>query len=138
MQIDLTINTDVALTILTGFIRSEITRVGFQRAVIGLSGGIDSALSCVLAAKALGPENVIAIRLPYRSSSPDSLEHAQLLIDQLGVESKTVEITDMVEPYLVRDPQMSKQRKGNIMARQRMVVLYDQSEVLKGLVVGTS
>jgi NAD+ synthase len=138
MQIDLTINTDLALTILTGFIRSEITRVGFTRAVIGLSGGIDSALSCVLAARALGPENVVAIRLPYRSSSPDSLEHAQLLIDQLGVESKTVEITDMVEPYLVRDPQMSKQRKGNIMARQRMVVLYDQSEVLKGLVVGTS
>jgi NAD+ synthase len=138
MQIDLTINTDVALTILKGFIRSEITRVGFKRAVIGLSGGIDSALSCVLAARALGPENVIAIRLPYRSSSPDSLEHAQLLIDQLGVESKTIDITDMVEPYLVRDPQMSKQRKGNIMARQRMVVLYDQSEVLKGLVVGTS
>jgi NAD+ synthase len=138
IQIDLTINTDVALTILTGFVRSEITRVGFGRAVIGLSGGIDSALSCALAVRALGAENVYAIRLPYKSSSPDSLVHAQLLIDQLGVPSKTIDITDMVEPYLVRDPQMSKQRKGNIMARQRMVVLYDQSEVLKGLVVGTS
>lgn len=138
MHIDLTINTDVALTILTGFIRSEITRAGFTRAVIGLSGGIDSALSCVLAARALGPENVYAVRLPYKSSSPDSLVHAQLLIDQLGVHCETIEITDMVEPYLVRDPNMSKQRKGNIMARQRMVVLYDQSEILKGLVVGTS
>jgi NAD+ synthase len=102
MQIDLTINTDVALTILKGFIRSEITRVGFKRAVIGLSGGIDSALSCVLAARALGPENVIAIRLPYRSSSPDSLEQAQLLIAQLGLDRKSIVITDMVEPYLVR------------------------------------
>src|SRR3972149_10471190 len=138
MQIDLTINTDVALTILTGFIRSEIRRVAFKRAVIGLSGGIDSALSCALAPRALGPESVFAIRLPYRTSLPDSLEHAQLLIDQLGVQSNTIEITDMVEPYLVRDPKMSKQRQGNIMARQRMVVLYDQSEVLKGLVVGTS
>ncbi|HEY2981309.1 MAG TPA: NAD+ synthase [Anaerolineales bacterium] len=138
MQIDLTINTDVAHTILTGFIRSEIRRVGFTRAVIGLSGGIDSALSCALAAEALGPENVFAVRLPYKSSSPDSLEHAQLLIDQLGIHSETIEITNMVESLMVRDPQMSKQRKGNIMARQRMVVLYDQSEVLKGLVVGTS
>jgi NAD+ synthase len=138
MQIDLTINTDLAHTILTSFIRSEITRVGFTRAVVGLSGGIDSALSCALAAEALGPENVYAIRLPYKSSSPDSLEHAQLLIDQLGIHSETIEITDMVEPYMVRDPEMSKQRKGNIMARQRMVVLYDQSEVLKGLVIGTS
>jgi NAD+ synthase len=138
MQIDLTINTDLAHTILTSFIRSEIKRVGFTRAVVGLSGGIDSALSCALAAEALGPENVYAIRLPYKSSSPDSLEHAQLLIDQLGIHSETIEITDMVEPYLVRDRDMSKQRKGNIMARQRMVVLYDQSEVLKGLVIGTS
>jgi NAD+ synthase len=138
LPIDLTINTDVAHTILTGFIRSEITRVGFKRAVVGLSGGIDSALSCALAAEALGPENVFAIRLPYKSSAPDSLEHAQLLIDQLGVPSETIEITDMVEPYLVRDRKMSKQRQGNIMARQRMVVLYDQSEVLKALVVGTS
>lgn len=138
MQIDLTINTDVAHTILTSFVRSEITRVGFSRAVVGLSGGIDSALSCALAAEALGPENVFAVRLPYKSSAPDSLEHAQLLIDQLGIHSETIEITDMVEPYMVRAPNMSKQRKGNIMARQRMVVLYDQSEVLKALVVGTS
>ena len=137
-MIDLTINTDLARKILTGFIKSEITRVGFSRAVIGLSGGIDSALSCALAAEALGPENVLALRLPYRSSSPDSLEHAQLMIDQFKVQSETIDITDMVDPLIKRDPNISNTRKGNIMARARMIVLYDQSEVFKGLVIGTS
>ena len=106
--------------------------------MVGLSGGIDSALSCVLAAQALGPENVLAVRMPYKSSSRDSLDHAQLLIDQLGVQSKTIEITDMVEPLIRLEPEMSKVRKGNLMARARMIVLYDQSEAFKGLVVGTS
>ena len=137
-EINLTINTQLAREILTGFIQSEITRVGFSRAVVGLSGGIDSALSCVLAAQALGPENVLAVRMPYQASSRDSLDHAQLLIDQLGVQSKTIEITDMVEPLIKLDPDMSKVRKGNLMARARMIVLYDQSEAFKGLVVGTS
>ncbi len=135
---DLTINTDLARQILTGFIRSEITRVGFTRAVVGLSGGIDSALSCALAADALGPENVLAVRMPYKASSRDSLDHAQLLIDQLGIQSETIEITDMVDPLINKDPDMSKTRKGNILARARMIVLYDRSEVFKGLVVGTS
>ncbi len=135
---DLTINTSLARQILTGFIRSEITRVGFTRAVVGLSGGIDSALSCVLAAEALGPENVLAVRMPHKASSADSLEHAQLLINQLGVKSETIEITDMVDPLINNDPGMSKTRKGNIMARARMIVLYDRSEDFKGLVVGTS
>jgi NAD+ synthase len=138
MKIDLTINTDVAHTILTGFIKSEITRVGFTRAVVGLSGGIDSALSFVLAVETLGAENVLAVRMPYRASSPDSLEHAQLLIDQFKVPSETIDITPMVEPLFECDPGMSKIRKGNIMARERMIVLYDQSEVFKGLIVGTS
>lgn len=135
---DLTINTDVARQILTNFVKSEVTRVGYQRAVIGLSGGVDSALSFALAVEALGAENVLAVRMPYRSSSADSLEHAQMLIDQFKVQSETVEITGMVEPLIERDPQISKQRKGNIMARSRMIVLYDQSEVFKGLVIGTS
>jgi len=134
----LSINTDLARDILTGFIKSEVTRVGMSHAVIALSGGLDSALSCVLAAEALGAENVLAVRLPYRTSGRDSLEHAQLLIDQLGVQSKTIEITDMVEPLFKLDPQMSKIRMGNIMARERMIILYDQSEVFKGLVIGTS
>ena len=138
VDLSLPINTDLARDILTGFIKSEVTRVGMSHAVIALSGGLDSALSCVLAAEALGAENVLAVRLPYRTSGRDSLEHAQLLIDQLGVQSKTIEITDMVEPLFKLDPQMSKIRMGNIMARERMIILYDQSEVFKGLVIGTS
>ncbi len=134
---DLTINTDLARTILTGFIRSEITRAGFQRAVVGLSGGVDSAVSCYLAAEALGPQNVLAVRLPYRASSPDSLEHAQMVIDALGVQALTVEITDMVDPLFERFPDASPTRRGNAMARARMIVLYDQSEAFHGLVVGT-
>jgi len=110
---DLTINTDLASQILTGFIKSEVTRVGFTRAVINLSGGLDSALSCVLAVQALGAENVLALRLPYRTSSPDSLEHAQLMIDQFKVQSETIDISEMVD-------------------------LYDQTEVFKGLPIGTS
>jgi NAD+ synthase len=134
---DLTINTDLARTILTGFIRNEITRVGFSRAIIGLSGGIDSALSCYLAAEALGPQNVLAVRMPYKSSSPESMEHAQLVIDALGVPSKTIAITSMVDPFFAQFPDAGKVRMGNIMARARMIVLYDQSEVFSGLVVGT-
>ena len=138
VDLSLPINTDLARDILTGFIKSEVTRVGMSHAVIALSGGLDSALSCVLAVEALGAENVLAVRMPYKASSKDSLDHAQLLIDQLGLQSKTIEITDMVEPLFKLDPQMSKIRMGNIMARERMIVLYDQSEVFKGLVIGTS
>lgn len=138
MKIDLLINTSLARTILTGFIRSEVTRVGYSRALIGLSGGIDSALSCVLAVEALGRENVLAVRMPYRDSSPESLADAQILIEQLEIPSTTIEITDMVNPLFTLDPDITKLRKGNIMARERMIVLYDQSEVFKGLVIGTS
>ena len=137
-MIDLEINTDVARRIITGFIKSELTRVGYSRAVINLSGGLDSALSCALAAEAIGPENVLALRLPYQTSSPDSLEHAQLMIDKFKVQSKTIEITGMVDPLIAHDPEMSNTRKGNIMARSRMIVLYDQSEDFKGLPIGTS
>ncbi len=137
VDIDLTLNPDLAQKILTGFIRSEIRRFGFQHAVIGLSGGVDSALSCYLAAEALGPQNVLAVCMPYRSSAPQSLEHAQLVIDALRVQSVVIPITEMVDPLIGRDPQMSSVRKGNIMARARMIVLYDQSEAFEGLVVGT-
>jgi NAD+ synthase len=136
-MIDLTINTDLARKILTGFIHSEITRVGYSRAVVNLSGGIDSALSCYLAAEALGAENVLAIRLPYKTSSPDSLEHAQMVIDALGIQSLTVEITAMVDPLFEHFPDASQVRKGNVMARERMIVLYDQSEAFHALPVGT-
>jgi NAD+ synthase len=136
-MIDLTIDTDLARKILTGFLYTEITRAGFSHAVVGVSGGVDSTLSCYLAAEALGPENVLAIRMPYRSSSPDSLEHAQLVIDNLGVQSMTVDITAMVEPLFERFPDADHIRRGNAMARARMIVLYDQSEAFEGLVVGT-
>jgi len=135
--IDLSINTDLARRILTGFIHSEITRVGFTRGVIGLSGGVDSSLACYLAAEALGAENVLAVLMPYKSSSPDSLEHAQMVIDLLGVQSLTVPITEMVDPLFERFPEASQVRRGNAMARARMIVLYDQSEAFHGLVIGT-
>jgi NAD+ synthase len=137
MIADLSINTDLTKKILVEFIHSEITRKGFSRAVIGVSGGIDSALVCFLAAEALGPQNVLGIRMPYSTSSPDSLDDAQTVIDQTGIQSLTIPISDMADPLLARDPQMSKTRRGNIMARCRMIVLYDQSEAFQGLVIGT-
>jgi NAD+ synthase len=135
--VDLTINTSLATHILTGFIHSEVTRAGFSRAVVGVSGGIDSALSCFLAARALGPKNVLAVRLPYKSSSADSLADAQRVIDATGVESTTISITEMVDPLIDRFPEIDKVRRGNIMARMRMIVLYDQSAAYHGLVIGT-
>ncbi|MEX1248747.1 MAG: NAD+ synthase [Anaerolineales bacterium] len=137
-EIDLTINTDLARRILTGFIRREVTRVGLKKAVLGVSGGVDSALSCYLAAQALGPENVLALRLPYKTSSPDSLTHAQLVIDATGVQSKTIDITPMVDPFFAAIPDMDKVRRGNVMARARMITWYDQSAAVNGLVIGTS
>jgi NAD+ synthase len=137
MIIDLSINTDLVRSILVRFTKSEITRIGLNRAVIGLSGGIDSALACYVAAEALGAENVLAVRLPYRTSSQDSLDHAQLVIDDLGIPSLTIPITEMADPLIARDPAITNMRKGNIMARCRMIVLYDQSEAFKGLVIGT-
>lgn len=134
----LTINTDLATKIIVGFIRDAVTKVGFSRAVIGLSGGIDSALVAFLAAQALGAENVLAVRMPYQTSSEGSLTDAQAVIGQLGLPSLTVEITPMVQPLIDLFPDMDGVRKGNIMARQRMIVLYDQSAAWNGLVIGTS
>jgi NAD+ synthase len=137
MAVDLTVNTELARSILVNFIRSEITRAGFTRAVIGLSGGVDSALSCYLAAEALGAENVLAVRMPYKTSSSESLEHAQMVIDLLGVKSLTIPIGEMADALIGKFPEMNSVRQGNIMARCRMIVLYDQSEPFRGLVVGT-
>ncbi len=138
MEVNLSIDTGLVCKILTGFIRSEVTRTGaYSRAVVNLSGGVDSAVSYALAVEALGKENVLAIRLPYKTSSADSLEHAQLMIDQFGSPSVTIPITEMADPLISRDENMSDMRKGNIMARMRMIIAYDQSEVFKGLVIGT-
>ncbi|HEY9121802.1 MAG TPA: NAD+ synthase [Brevefilum sp.] len=137
-MIDLTINTDLTIKILTGFIKTELNRVGFTKTLMGLSGGIDSAVSLYLSARALGPENVLAVRMPYKTSPPDTLDDAQNMIDDLGVQSITVEITEMVDPLIDHYEDMTKLRAGNIMARMRMIVLYDQSVPFKGLVMGTS
>ena len=135
--VDLSIDVGLARRILTDFLRTEIHRAGFSRGVLGVSGGVDSALACFLAAEALGPDNVLALRLPYRESSPDSRADAEAVIRATGVASKTIPITDMAEPLLRSLPDSDRVRKGNILARLRMVVLYDQSAETRGLVIGT-
>jgi len=132
------IDTDLVRRILVRFLHNEVTKVGFRRAVLGLSGGIDSSVSCYLTAAALGPENVLALRLPFATSSPDSLEHAQMVIDELGVQSETVEITPMVEPLFEQTPEITPNRKGNVMARTRMLIIYDRSAAFDALPIGTS
>src|SRR6478609_2399663 len=123
---------------LVEFLRDEIQRRrGFEHAVIGLSGGVDSAVVAYLAAEALGPENVTAIRMPYVASSPDSLAHAQLVIDQLGIQSRTVDISAAVDGMVKAVGDTSPARKGNIMARARMIALFDLSVPLNALPVGT-
>lgn len=136
-EFDLAINTGLARKILTDFIKSEVTRAGFSRAVLGLSGGIDSALACYLAVEALGPANVLAVRMPYKTSSPDSLTHAGMVIEDLQIPSVTVPITPLVEPLFEQFPEADHLRRGNAMARARMLVLFDQSAAFNGLVLGT-
>jgi NAD+ synthetase len=120
------------------FLRDEVSRRrGFKQVVVGLSGGVDSALTTFLCAEALGPEHVLAVRMPYRTSSSESLEHAQLVIDALGIPETTIDISDMVDSYARLDPQIDGRRKGNIMARTRMIVLFDQSQKLGCIPVGT-
>jgi len=136
-EIRLEINSVLASYILTGFIHSETSRAGFDRAVVGLSGGVDSALTCLLAAEALGPENVLAVRMPYATSSPESLEHAELMIKMTGVKDVTLPITDAANVLLDGIPEDQQVRRGNVMARMRMIVLFDQSADFGGLVIGT-
>lgn len=134
----LSINTDIGRKMLTGFIRDQIEKAGMKKAVVGLSGGIDSALSAYLAAEALGAENVLAVRMPYKTSAASSLNDAGLVIEALEMPHLDIPITDMADPLIDRFPDMSNLRKGNIMARLRMVTLYDQSVAWGGLVLGTS
>src|SRR5688572_13202261 len=102
---NLEINGPLLAEWLVAFLRDEIIRRrGFSKAVVGLSGGVDSAVTTYLCARALGPENVHVIRMPYKSSSAESLEHAQIIVDDLGVISRTIEITDAVDGYLHFEP----------------------------------
>ena len=122
---------------LVSFLREEFERRGFEKAVIGLSGGVDSAVTAFLSAQALGAENVIGVRMPYRTSNPESLTHAQLVIDKLGIQSRTIDISPAVDGYLANEPDADPARRGNVMARERMIVLFDLSAKYKALPVGT-
>jgi len=135
-KIDL--NLELTEKILVNFIREEVRSAGFSKVVLGLSGGIDSAIVAFLAVKALGPENVLGIMMPYKTSSKESLEDAQRVIDKTGMRSKKIEITDMVDAYFAKEPDISDMRKGNKMARERMTILYDYSAKENALVLGTS
>jgi NAD+ synthetase len=122
---------------LVQFIRDEMERRRFNCAVIGISGGVDSAVTAYLAAKALGPKNVFGIRMPYKSSSKDSLDHAQLVIDALGIQSRTIDISAAVDGYLSHEPDADGGRRGNVMARMRMITLFDLAAKHRGIPLGT-
>lgn len=134
----LAIHPDLTRRLLAEFIRNETRKFGFERVVLGLSGGIDSALSATLAVEALGAENVVALILPYKTSSPESEKHARLLADQLGIMCDKVDITPMAEPLFEHYGEMSDLRRGNVLARLRMVTVFDRSSAEKALVLGTS
>jgi len=122
---------------LVAFIRDEMSRRNFGKAVVGVSGGVDSAVTAYLAARALGPRNVVGVRMPYRTSSPQSLEHGQLVIDALGIESRTVDITAAVDGYLAAEPDADAGRRGNVMARVRMIILFDLAAKYRAIPLGT-
>ena len=123
---------------LVEFLRESFKKSGFSKAVLGLSGGIDSALVAYLLRDALGKENVLAIMMPYKSSNPNSLNHAKLVVEDLGINSKTIEITDMIDAYFKNEKEATSLRMGNKMARERMSILFDYSSKENALVVGTS
>jgi NAD+ synthetase len=122
---------------LVHFIQEEVQRRGFSKGIVGLSGGVDSAVTAYLAARALGPENVIGVRLPYRTSSTESLEHAQLVIDALGITGRTLDISPAVDGYLSAESDASPGRRGNVMARVRMIALFDLSSKHQAIPLGT-
>jgi NAD+ synthase len=131
-----------AIEVIVGFIRTQTAQTGFSRLVIGLSGGVDSATVAFLAARAIGPDHLLAVRMPYRTSSDSSETDALRVVEALGCRTERVEITAMVEPMLALitggDEASLNVRRGNVMARQRMIVLYDRSAAFDALVIGTS
>jgi NAD+ synthase len=135
---EIPLNAPVLRRILVGFIRNEVRKVGVERVVLGLSGGVDSSLAAFLAAEALGPKNVLGIRMPYKASSAESLEHAELVSAATGIETETIEITPQIDAYFERFSDAPALRRGNKMARERMTILYDHSASWRALVLGTS
>ncbi len=137
-KVELAINPALVEEILVRFIRNEITRTGFRRAVLGLSGGIDSSVVTYLAAKAMGPENVLAVTMPYKTSSEETRRDSQRVVEALGVQTLEAPISAQVEAYFAAFPDASRMRLANKCARERMTILYDQSVAFEGLVLGTS
>jgi NAD+ synthase len=137
MPAELLIDTDVARRVIGEFIRSQLRQAGFERLVLGLSGGIDSGLVAFLAAEAIGPDRLLAVMLPYRTSSPASRADAEEIVARLGCPSDVVDISPMVDGYFEPESGASPLRRGNFAARMRMSVLYDRSVTFRGLVVGT-
>jgi len=134
----LRINADLVADWLVRFLRDEcLRRRRIDRVILGLSGGVDSAVVAYLCARAFGPDRVHAFRMPYRLSSPQSLADANLVVEDLGIQAQTIEITGMVDGYLALAPDASPARIGNICARSRMIALFDQSARLGGLPIGT-
>ncbi|HIJ94727.1 MAG TPA: NAD+ synthase [Desulfuromonadales bacterium] len=131
-------NMELLRKLLVGFVRDEVRKVGLNRIVLGLSGGIDSALVAFIAAEALGPENVHAICMPYKTSNPESEAHARLVATASGINFSVVPITTMVDAYFEIFPDATNMRRGNKMARERMTILFDHSALLGALVLGTS
>jgi NAD+ synthase len=134
----LQINPALVERILVGFIRDEVRKVGFERVVLGLSGGVDSSLAATLAVRALGPANVKGLLMPYRSSDPSSLRDAEAMVKQLGMAHEVVDISPEIDAYFARYPDADPGRRGNKMARERMTILYDHSWSFRALVLGTS
>jgi NAD+ synthase len=129
---------DLVRKVLVQFLRTEVRRTGLERGILGLSGGLDSSLVAFLAVEALGPERVTGVAMPYRTSSPESLEHARLVAAATGIELLEIAITPMVDAYFADRPDADSLRRGNKMARERMSILYDLSAERRALVLGTS
>lgn len=134
----LRIETGLVRELLTGFIADEVHKVGFKRGIVAVSGGIDSTLTVALAAEALGAENMTALIMPYRQSSPESERDGRLICEQLGIEPVVVDISPQIDAYFERFPDADRGRRGNKMARERMSVLFDFSWAKEALVIGTS
>jgi NAD+ synthase len=138
----LALNAPLAVAVLTDFIRDAVATSATEGVVVGLSGGVDSALAAALAARALGPSRVHAFVLPYRTSNPESARDACLVAEQLGIDHRLIDISPMVDPYFALeipgDGEDDRRRRGNKLARERMTILFDQAKKLGCLVLGTS